>query len=367
MADDDDSRTSLDRIATQIADSVGSVADEMLRLSETTSAIVRRSEQDRARMRQVMDHFAVGSIVADDVSGRGARGLGDVQINRQAMRRDLDALDESISRGHLLHGRLMASHRMLRDLRSSFWEDGGEEQVVPTGDVRLQQATLAAREDERGRLAREIHDGPAQVLANAIFALDIAEQVARRDPDRVPGELSQVRALLRDGVAEMRRFMTDLRPAMLTDRGLLPTLQRYVVEYNRFFDKQVTFTGTDVPPTLGSEQQLNLFRIVQEGLQNLHKHAGTRSGAVAIGPDPAAELLVLSIVDEGKGFDMGSLAVDARQGAGLTGIRERARLMGADLDLRSAPGVGTSIRVALPLAVRQAVGPADGSTNGRST
>ncbi len=339
--------TTLESIANRIAGSLASLADEMMTLSQETSTLLKRQELERARVQQFIDHFAVGSLLADFSPSRGDLEVRTTQVNHRVVRREVETLDASIIRGHLLHGRLVASHRVMRELRSAFEDGQWDVAVDGTGDIRLQQATIAAREDERSRLAREIHDGPAQVLANAIFAVEIAEQVARRDPSRVPDELSQLRALLKDGVAEMRHFMADLRPAMLADRGLVPTLQRYITDYNRFFGKRIAFTASDVPETLTSEQQLTLFRIVQESLQNIQKHAGTDDGQIEIAPD--GEMLALTITDQGQGFDPTIPVLGADHGAGLTGVRERARLVGADLDILSAPGSGTTIRLRLPL------------------
>ena len=354
----------MESVSAAITESLATLADEIMLLSGQTSALLRRQEQERARVQRFIDHFAVGSMLADPELDHGDRQLLTAQVDHRAVRRDVDALDASIARGHLLHGYLVASHRVLRELRASFEAEDWEAEIGGTGNIRMQQATVAAREDERSRLAREIHDGPAQVLANAIFALEIAEQVSRRDPARVPDELTQLRSLLKNGVAEMRRFMADLRPAMLADRGLVHTLQRSITDYNQFFAKRIIFNSTDVPETLTSDQQLTLFRIVQEGLQNIQKHAVVDDGQIDLFPD--GETLVLTIVDQGRGFDPSEPIPGSDHGAGLTGLRERARLIGADLEILSAPGSGTTIRLRLPLPVALRPDPPtpDQSTNG---
>ncbi len=352
-SDDAPLPATLESIAATFAESLATLANEIMLLSGQTAALLHRQEQERARVQRFIDHFAVGSMLADPELDQGDQKLLTTQVDHRAVRRDVDALDASIARGHLLHGHLVASHRVMRELRASFEEGQWEAGIRGAGDIRIQRATVAAREEERSRLAREIHDGPAQVFANAIFALEIAEQVSRRDPVRVPDELTQLRALLKDGVAEMRRFMADLRPAMLADRGLVPTLQRYITDYNQFFAKRIVFTSTDVPETLTSDQQLTLFRTVQEGLQNIQKHAGADDGQIDIVPDGG--MLTLTIVDQGRGFDPSAPILGTDHGAGLNGLRERARLIGADLDILSAPGSGTTIRLGLPLPVAVAV------------
>jgi two-component system sensor histidine kinase DegS len=206
----------------------------------------------------------------------------------------------------------------------------------------------SAREDERRRLAREIHDGPAQVLSNAIFAVHTTEQIAKRAPAQVADELALLRELLKDGVAEIRRFMFDLRPTMLQDLGLGPTLARYVDDYSRFFAKRVTLRCEDALPPLSPDQELTIFRIVQEGLQNVHKHAGA-------GADAAVDLAVignwlsLTIADTGRGFDPTTLTPRAGHGAGLPGMRERANLVGGEISVTSQVGVGSTISFRMPL------------------
>ena len=112
----------------------------------------------------------------------------------------------------------------------------------------FQTAVNEAREDERRRLAREIHDGPAQVLSNAIYAIQTAEQYAKRAPEQVADQLVQVREYLREGMTEVRRFMFDLQPTTLQDLGLAYHDQRYVEGYARFFGRRATCTITRDPP-----------------------------------------------------------------------------------------------------------------------
>jgi two-component system sensor histidine kinase DegS len=237
--------------------------------------------------------------------------------------------------------------QIVRAFREQFSGDRAFQPIQDTADIRLQQAMNAAREDERRRLAREIHDGPAQVMANAIFAIEIAEQVARRAPEQVADELGRVRALLKDGVAEIRRFMFDLRPAMLQDQGLGPTLRRYVDDYNRFFAKQVLLQMTEPLPLMTSEQELTIFRIVQEALQNIHKHAGVDEATISL--SHLGPRLDLTIEDRGKGFYPTANLPRQGSGAGLPGMRERAKLIGAELVVESVPGTGTQLHLSMTL------------------
>ena len=220
--------------------------------------------------------------------------------------------------------------------------------IVDTADLRLQQAISAAREDERRRIAREIHDGPVQVLSNAIFAVHTTEQIAKRAPHQVVEELAHLRELLKDGVAELRRFMVDLRPTMLQDLGLVPTLTKYVDDFSRFFARPVTLRAADTLPPLDKHQELAAFRITQEALQNIHKHAGQGAEAI-IDLAVIGGVLTLTVADNGRGFDPHGVAPSASPAAGLRVMRERAEVAGGDLHVDSAPGQGTTITLRLPL------------------
>jgi signal transduction histidine kinase len=142
--------------------------------------------------------------------------------------------------------------------------------------------------------------------------------------------------------------MSELRPAMLTDRGLIPTLQRYIADFNRFFGRHVILDSEPLTVRLSEDQQLALFRIVQESLQNIQKHAGTQNARVTIRQYEGD--VILEIVDEGRGFDSDRTGGSGSGGgAGLPGMRERARLIGARLSVASAPGAGVTVRLVLPV------------------
>jgi two-component system sensor histidine kinase DegS len=148
--------------------------------------------------------------------------------------------------------------------------------------------------------------------------------------------------------------MFDLRPTMLQDHGLSPTLRRYVEDYKRFFGKRIELSLQDPLPPLTPEQELTIFRVVQEALQNVHKHAGFEAAAT-IALSHQDGWLDLSIADSGRGFDPRAVVSRPGTGAGLPGMRERAKLAGADLSVTSSPGAGTVITFRMRL--RSQTGP----------
>jgi two-component system sensor histidine kinase DegS len=143
--------------------------------------------------------------------------------------------------------------------------------------------------------------------------------------------------------------MFDLQPTMLAERGLAPTLQRYVEDYATFFGKRVTLTIEEPLLELSEAEQLAIFRIVQEALQNVQKHASADAADVSLAA--RGDALCLVIADDGRGFSAKGDALRSGGGAGVPGMCERAKLIGAVLTVESAPGVGTTVTMVLPFRV----------------
>jgi two-component system sensor histidine kinase DegS len=321
---------------------------KLAQLSDRVTAVLTGAETDRGSIQQFIDAFALEQDIQRKRPVRAEGGLGAL-FDFEHIQRERRELERRVVRSRALRTNLEAALQVVRSCKEQFAEERAFQAPENATDVRLQQAMNSAREEERRRLAREIHDGPAQVLANAIFVVGIGEQVVKREPDKVSEQLSDLKALLKDGVAEIRRFMFDLRPSMLEDQGLAPTLRYYVTEYNRMFAKRVELTTPEHLPTLNDDEELCVFRIVQEALQNIQKHAETDEASIALQLDDQGRRLELTVADGGRGFTPSQTAPRQGQGAGLPGMRERARLIGAELTVESSPGEGTTLRLLIPL------------------
>lgn len=323
-----------------------STATRVRQLTNHAAALASQLEQERDQLKQFVGQFALEQRLLDDnehVPPTGAALVFDLE----ALRRDAQRLDESIARAATLRDRLDSARVLLHDSNEAL---DAPSSAGEASDAHLVRAMNAAREEERRRLAREIHDGPAQILGNTILAIQTAAQFANRHPERVAEDLASVVTLLQDGVAEMRRFMFDLQPSTLQDQGLLPTVRRYVDDFCRFFGKRVSLTFGEDLPDLSAAEQLALFRIVQEALQNVQKHAHTDAAAVQL--VTSGDNLCLSIVDAGHGFSADGLLARTGGGAGVPGMRERAKLIGAELTVVSAPDAGTTVTMVLPFRVQ---------------
>lgn len=235
------------------------------------------------------------------------------------------------------------------DMSSATLHGSGEgESVDDPWTQALRAQIIKGREEERVRLAREVHDGPAQVLANTLMGLERCwTLLQKQEIDQLGTLIDRLRGATRDGLAEVRRFIADLRPGRLEEQGLGAAIQEYVRRYRDACNARATCEAETLP-RLPAESEIVLYRIVQEALQNAHKHA--RGAAVHVALTVRRGRLLLIIRDDGPGFDPHEVVRRAgRESWGLTSMRERAELIGARFVVASRPGQGTEVAVSLPL------------------
>lgn len=208
----------------------------------------------------------------------------------------------------------------------------------------LTASLLTSQEEERRRLARELHDDVSQRIA----ALDLdSNEVLRNlsnDPPLAEQKFQRVRARMRELSEDVRRLSHRLHPAALEDLGLTAALRSLTEEFGEREEMITTFSAPDLLPTLPIEISIGIYRIAQEALRNVAKHAGKTHVKVLLRHRP--EALELQVLDSGLGFDM----EDKRSGLGLISMEERVRLIGATLKIESALGEGTKVTVDVPLS-----------------
>jgi len=302
-------------------------------------------DTERRRIGAALDELSARFYENARADGAGAGNPLNLKSFRDAER----DLGEQLMACDGLASKLNGLSNLLTVSRNQFTPQGEDSPTVDVWRLVERIAMIKAQEEERSRLAREIHDGPAQVLANAILGLELCEQIARRSPEQLTDELGRLKATMREGLLEVRRFQFDLRPSSLADRGLLLTLQRYINEYRTFFRLNVDLQLPDRLPTLNKDEELQTFRIVQEGLQNIQKHA--RATVVVVRLEANDEVLTATIRDNGRGFVPQQTESTLLSGAGLRGMGERAASVGGDLLVESRPGGGTTITFSLPRVV----------------
>jgi two-component system sensor histidine kinase DegS len=209
---------------------------------------------------------------------------------------------------------------------------------------------LDALEQERARLAREIHDGPAQALSNAIFAIEYAERAVGNDPAAVATELHAVRDRLYRELASVRGFLGHLGPPPLDDAGLAQAISDAATQLGSGTDITIETDLGASSESLDDHQRTVALRVTQEALQNVRKHA--RATTVVVRTERTDDTWSVEIRDDGRGFDIGTVAERGHRNFGLRFMRERAELIGAHFDVRSRPDGGTVVRLAIPTGVR---------------
>lgn len=207
----------------------------------------------------------------------------------------------------------------------------------------LSRRLLQVQERERRHLARELHDEVGQTLTGLMLTLEVA---ARLSAGEVAAGIGQAQELVRELMARVRDLSLDLRPSMLDDLGLCPALEWHFRRYTAQTDVRVKFELPPLPQPLPAEVATTAYRIVQEALTNVARHSGVREATVRLWAED--ERLYIEIADEGAGFDGGHSA-NAGVSSGLSGMQERADLLGGQLTVASHPGGGTRITAELPL------------------
>ncbi len=221
---------------------------------------------------------------------------------------------------------------------------------------------IKAQEEERQRVARDIHDGPAQMMSNVVLKAEICERLIDVDPEKARMELQNLKKIMRDSLQDVRKIIYNLRPMSLDDLGLVPTLQRYVLTFQEETGISVSFNTRGSQPELKSVISLTVFRIVQEALSNVAKHA--KANTVVMQLEFLEDSLKLFVYDDGVGFDAARLKErneDISSGFGLVSMRERIELLGGDMRISSEPGKGTRLNIIIPLAREEEV--CDGEQN----
>jgi two-component system sensor histidine kinase UhpB len=213
---------------------------------------------------------------------------------------------------------------------------------------KMSEQVLAAQEDERKRIARELHDETAQALTTLLIRLKILEK-ARTAAD-MRGQIDELRELTAQTLEGVRMLAVELRPATLDDLGLLAALEAYTDNYRSRMPIHVTFCADgfgDREGRLPPQVELVLYRVVQEALTNVAKHAEAEDVDVRLEREP--DEVVASITDDGKGFDVEEMMRSRERGLGLFGMQERLALVRGQLIIDSAPGRGTRINARVPL------------------
>ena len=209
----------------------------------------------------------------------------------------------------------------------------------------LSARLLAAQEEERRSISRELHDEVGQALTGALVEMaNLSTSIRARDLDRVAAGARDIKRQIESSISVVRNMALLLRPSMLDDLGLLPALEWQAREVGKRNGLRIKVDAGQLPEELPEEHKTCVYRIVQEALHNVVQHSGANSVSVNVSVSPDADFLLLAVRDDGRGFDP-----RRQRGMGLLGIEERVGHLGGTFTVESQPGQGTTLKVKLPL------------------
>lgn len=268
------------------------------------------------------------------------------QLNQALNRRTLDLaasnrqLKKEIAQRQVVEKTLLKSEQQSRQLL--------EQSRLLQGQLkRLSHRVLSAQEEERKRISRELHDVIAQMLTGINVQLAILKTEAVDNTKGITRKISRTQRLVEKSVDSVHRFARELRPAVLDDLGLIPALHSLMKSFSKKTGVHVSLTTFAALETLSSVKRTVLYRVVQESLTNITRHAQASRVEVSILKEGKA--VCMQINDDGIAFDVEQVWQDRKsQHLGLLGMRERVEMVGGKFRIESRPGQGTSIHAQIP-------------------
>ena len=241
---------------------------------------------------------------------------------------------------------LMSKMKSVMDFLVSDLVDLGKTISNLEDKTQIGMKIIKAQEEERRRIARDIHDGPAQNIASLVIKTEIVEKLLKRGNIHIEDELKDIKTQLRAVLKEIRGIMYDLRPISLDEVGLIPTIERMAADMS--YEKNIAIEIKKISdyPIFNSLNKLIVYRIVQESLNNIIKHSGAKN--VVIRMDVRKDSINGSVSDDGKGFDVDGLMEAKDKSFGLSSMKERAEIAHGSITIKSVVGKGTKIMFSIP-------------------
>lgn len=327
--------------------------DLQAELDETDKALreitlmIEQSQGEVAKLSQrnaaITSHLQQVQNQLDKMPPQEIRGAYDSALDAQqrllVMRGQLEKLQNEKS--HL--ERFKTTLSMAQDARSTS-SASTTSSLGARNSLTSVEMLVNAQETERQRLSRQIHDGPAQALSNFILQTEIAMRLMDVDTAQAREELNNLKTSAMGTFQKVRNFIFELRPMMLDDLGLVPTMRRYCDAFKEQTGLDINVTVTGNERRLEPYLEVMLFRAIQEVLGNAARHG--QATLVKVNLDMGEDRVRVSIDDNGRGFDPDSL--QQSNSLGLKLIRERAEMLGGVFEVDSNPGKGTRVTFAVP-------------------
>ncbi|WP_188206718.1 sensor histidine kinase [Alkalibacillus aidingensis] len=334
-----------------LADEVKDIKKEVARMIKDNDQLERKLKISRQRLTEVSKNFHQFSEeqvrkVYNDTHELQTQLV--VQRQREVVlikRRDeienrIRSLDSSIERTE----NVMSKINVILNYLTQDFQDVNKALTSAKEKYDFGLQIIDAQEEERRKLSREIHDGPAQMLANVMIRSDIVNKTIReRGVDEAMKEMKDVKEMVRGALYEVRRIIYDLRPMALDDLGLVPTLRKYLSTMEEYHQVKIEFTPKGKEKRYAQKFEAAIFRLIQEAVHNALKHA--KASLIQVRLEETYNRLNVHIIDNGQGFDYN----EKKEGSfGLIGMRERVEMLEGEMKIDSSIGKGTKVIMNLP-------------------
>ncbi|SDS98297.1 two-component system, NarL family, sensor histidine kinase DegS [Paenibacillaceae bacterium GAS479] len=312
-----------------------------IRLTEVSRDFVRYKEEDIKNAYEKATHLQLDLMVYREKETY-------LRARRDDLQKRVKNVESSVERAETIHSQInVVLEYLAGDLTqvTRILESAKNRQLIGL-------KIILAQEEERKRIAREIHDGPAQSLANLVLRTEIAERMlVKQEFQMVQHELIDLKAQVRSGLEEIRKIIFNLRPMALDDLGLVPTLRKYVQDFEEKTRIHTVFETIGREIRLPSAMEAGIYRMVQEAFTNALKHAS--ASFVSLELTYQSQMAKIVVQDNGIGFDAELIQARAQINShfGLMGMRERVELLEGRFELESANGQGTKITIHIPTGV----------------
>ena len=302
--------------------------------------LTQRNTQVTTHLRQIQSTF--DTIPRSDIKA-AYEAAQDAQQRLYTMRGQLEKLQSDQAN---LERMADLMRKMLEAVRSNPGGASGNGGVGGADGKPTIVRVVEAQEAERQRLSKQIHDGPAQALSNFILQAEIAARLFDKDAELARAELANLRTAATATLQKVRDFIFDLRPMMLDDLGLVPTVKKYVDAFKGKSGIQATLTVTGAERRLEPVREIMIFRGLQELLGNVRNHAQASQVRITFDMDDSRVRTVVE--DSGKGFDVEAVFSGQQKTIGLSSLKERMELLGGRLEIESQVGQGTRVVMEVP-------------------
>jgi two-component system sensor histidine kinase DegS len=301
--------------------------------------LAQRNASITAHLHQIQSHF--DTVPREDIRS-AYEAAQDAQQRLFTMRGQMEKLQSDKSHMSRLADYMRRTLELLEGRPNVAPAEGTAAPVATRGISDL----IKAQEDERRKISRQIHDGPAQALSNFILQTEIALRLFDNDQERARDELSNLKAAATASFANVRDFIFDLRPMMLDDLGLVPTVRRYAEAFKEKTGMDLNLVVTGTERRLSPSIEVLVFRAIQDLLANVREHAQATQVKIMI--DIADDQIRATLEDNGKGFDSEILENEKYDDSGLTHIKQQVAQFGGTFEVDSSPGQGARIVISVP-------------------